>query len=300
MVRLDALLDARRGTLLRAAIEVQVAGWLRARQYDNREPLPQDVATIEQMRAQALTRLAELHLTASDKQRAAGFTPTPLYYLPATNPERNPVTPAPVPDLPEVPDGCALTVYGDLVPADALPSMRDPAARVLTVDPETGQPAAIDGRPVDADPASRLATPDQRVALGFRDRHCTEPGCTRPITWEPLRFNSFLSSGWLVECAWTLRKMLKISCVQSLQRSVPTSTKDNGVFWPARMRGRWAARGSPRWPGRSRCRRRQSRGVRMSLPQSSCRLDGCGRLGVRCSPPSTPIFRIRTALITIS
>jgi len=162
---------------------VQVAGWLRARQYDNREPLPQDVATIEQMRAQALTRLAELHLTASDKQRAAPFTPTPLYYLPATNPERNPVTPAPVPDLPEVPDGCALTVYGDLVPADALPAMRDPAARVLTVDPQTGEPVALDGNPLDADPATRLATADQRVALGFRDRHCTEPGCTRPITW---------------------------------------------------------------------------------------------------------------------
>ena len=183
MVRLDALLDARRGTLLRAAIEVQVAGWLRARQYDNREPLPQDVTTIEQMGAQALTRLAEIHLTASDGQRSAPFTPTPLYYLPATGPTRNPATAAPTPDLPEVPAGCALTMYGDLVPADGLPTMRDPAARLLTLDPETGQPITLDGNPLDTDPTTRLATPDQRTALGFRDRHCTEPGCTRPLTW---------------------------------------------------------------------------------------------------------------------
>jgi len=61
--------------------------------------------------------------------------------------------------------------------------MQDPAARVLTIDPETGDPVALDGRPADADPSARLASPDQRQALAFRDRCCTEPGCSRPVTW---------------------------------------------------------------------------------------------------------------------
>jgi hypothetical protein len=61
--------------------------------------------------------------------------------------------------------------------------MQDPAARVLSLDPETGNPVALDGRPLDADPSARLASPDQRQALAFRDRCCTEPGCSRPVTW---------------------------------------------------------------------------------------------------------------------
>jgi len=199
MVRIDALLDAQRGTLLRAALDHLVSGWIRTRQYDDTEQLPEDVATVEQLGAQALVRLAEVYLTATDQQRGAHFIPPALYYLtapmrdsaansPAAGPVRDlaadpgPSTPQ-LPEPPQIPAGCALTVYGDLVPAEGLPPMRDPAARVLTVDPETGDPVALDGRPLDADPAARLASPDQRQALAFRDRYCTEPGCSRPVTW---------------------------------------------------------------------------------------------------------------------
>jgi len=59
MVRIDVLLDARRGTLMRAALDHLVSGWIRTRQYDDIEQLPEDVVTVEQMGAQALVRLAE-------------------------------------------------------------------------------------------------------------------------------------------------------------------------------------------------------------------------------------------------
>jgi len=143
-----------------------------------------------------LVRLAEVYLTATNEQRGAHFVAPALYYLTApvrdsatTSPGAGPVRDlaadpvAPAPGLPEIPAGCALTVYGDLVPAEGLPPMQDPAARVLTADPESGDPVALDGRPLDADPGARLASPDQRQALAFRDRQCSEPGCSRPVTW---------------------------------------------------------------------------------------------------------------------
>ena len=76
-----------------------------------------------------------------------------------------------------------MTVYGQLVPAEGLPSMRDSAASLLEVDPASGEPVALDGRGLDTDPKARLASPDQRTALAFRDRECSEPGCSRPVTW---------------------------------------------------------------------------------------------------------------------
>jgi len=78
-----------------------------------------------------------------------------------------------------------LTVYGELVPVEGLPSVRDSASSVLTVDPVSGEPVALDGRGLDADPGARLASADQRTALAFRDRECSEPGCSRPVTWSP-------------------------------------------------------------------------------------------------------------------
>ena len=185
MVRVDALLDTQRGTVVRAALDQLTAGWIRSRQYDQIEQLPEDVVTVEQIGAQALTRLAETHLTAPDDRRAEGFKPHTLYFTPAPGlgPLRESAAATAIPDLPQIPPGCAQTVYGDLIPADTLPPMQDCAASLLTLDPATGQPILLDGRALDADPTARLATPDQRVALAFRDRHCTEPGCTRPVTW---------------------------------------------------------------------------------------------------------------------
>jgi len=182
MVRIDALLDAARGTVVRSVIDQMVAGGLYARQYDKVERLAEDVATIEQMGAQALTRLAEVYLTASQERRGEAYRPRTLFVTRAPNSVSNSTADA-TPGLSEIPEGCARTVYGQLVPADGLPSMRDSASSVLTVDPVGGEPVALDGRGLDVDPGARLASADQRTALAFRDRECGEPGCSRPVTW---------------------------------------------------------------------------------------------------------------------
>jgi len=183
MVRIDALLDATRGTVVRSAIDQMVAGGLHARQYDKAERLPEDVVTVEQMGAQALTRLAEIYLTVPPERRGEAYRPRTLFVTRAPNSARNSATDDTVPGLSEIPAGCAMTVYGQLVPADGLPSMRDSASSVLTLDPANGQPITLDGRELDTDPGARLASPDQRVALAFRDRECAEPGCSRPAMW---------------------------------------------------------------------------------------------------------------------
>jgi hypothetical protein len=183
MVRIDALLDATRGTVVRSAIDQMVAGGLHARQYDKAERLPEDVVSVEQMGAQALTRLAEIYLTASQERRTQPFGPKTLFITRAPDSVRNSAADDDTPGLSEIPAGCAMTAYGQLVPADGLPSMRDSASSVLTLDPANGQPITLDGRELDTDPGARLASPDQRVALAFRDRECAEPGCSRPAMW---------------------------------------------------------------------------------------------------------------------
>ena len=183
MVRIDALLDATRGTVVRSVIDQMVAGGLHARQYDKAERLPEDVVSVEQMGAQALTRLAEIYLTASQERRTQPFGPKTLFITRAPDSPRNSATDDTVPGMAEIPAGCATTVYGQLVPVDGLPSMRDSASSVLTLDPANGQPITLDGRELDADPEARLASPDQRTALAFRDRECSEPGCSRPAAW---------------------------------------------------------------------------------------------------------------------
>ena len=46
-----------------------------------------------------------------------------------------------------------------------------------------GQPVLLNGQRLDQDPAARLASSAQRIALGWRDRTCRHPGCGRPSTW---------------------------------------------------------------------------------------------------------------------
>ena len=183
MVRIDALLDAGRGAVVRSVLDQMVAGGLHARQYDKVEKLPEDVMTVEQMGARALTRLAEIYLTASPLRRGEPHRPRTLYLAPAPDSARNSTADDTAPGMPEIPDRCAMTVYGQLVPAEGLPSMRDSAASLLEVDPVSGEPITLDGRELDTDPDARLASPDQRTALAFRDRECSEPGCSRPVTW---------------------------------------------------------------------------------------------------------------------
>lgn len=162
LTRFEVLLDAVRATTLRAAIELQSSDWIRRAQYDHERPLPEDVCTVEQINVQALVRLAEVFLSASAHTRQARFTP-PVLYVAAQH----------------QPDGLVETVHGMLVPVTAV---SNPQEHVLGVD-ETGNPVTLDGKPVDADRHARLASPAQRTALEYRDRHCTFPGCSRPPTF---------------------------------------------------------------------------------------------------------------------
>ena len=165
MYRIEALLDPVRASTVRTAIDQQSAAWIRARQFDHNNPLPPDVHNTEQIQAQALTRLAEVFLTTAPTARTAPFTPATIYHLPL-NPAHG---------------ALAETAYGDLVPRSAAAPLADPAAHLIEHD--NNEPVLLDGQPIDTNPTTRLATPAQRIALAYRDRHCTHPGCTRPATW---------------------------------------------------------------------------------------------------------------------
>jgi hypothetical protein len=160
MCRFDVLLDPVRATTVRAALDLTVADWIRRRQFDGAEPVPGDVRSTEQMCAQAVTRLAEVFLDASPEQRGALFSTEVLYTAPLGTGE------------------LATSVYGVLVPRAAIPA---PNGHLLET--RDGEPVLLDGEEIDRDPGARLASRAQRVALVFRDRHCTYPGCTRPSTW---------------------------------------------------------------------------------------------------------------------
>jgi hypothetical protein len=168
LCRFEVLLDAVRATVLRNAIDQQAADWIRQAQYDHQQPLPEDVRTVEQINAHALVRLAEVYLTAPPAARGARFTPTMLFSAPLNPTGEDNVL--------------AETVYGDLVPRDALPQPGDAGTHLLEHD-QHGQPVRLDGAEIDTDPQARLATTAQRSALAWRDRHCTHPGCTRPPTF---------------------------------------------------------------------------------------------------------------------
>jgi hypothetical protein len=160
MCRFDVLLDPMRATTVRAALDQTVADWIRRRQFDHADPIPDDVRSTEQMCAQAVTRMAEVFLDASPEQRGALFSTEVLYTAPLDT------------------DELATSVYGVLVPRTAIPA---PSAHLLQT--RDGEPVLLDGEEIDRDPEARLASRAQRVALVFRDRHCTYPGCSRPSTW---------------------------------------------------------------------------------------------------------------------
>ena len=163
MCRFDILLDPIRATTVRAALDQTAADWIRQRQFDGVDPIPADVRSTEQIYAQAVVRFAEVFLDASPEQRGAQFTTSVLYTTPLDG------------------DELAVSVYGTLVPRTAITQPTDPNAHLLHT--RNDQPVLLDGEEIDREPAARLASPAQRMALAFRDRHCTFPGCTRPPTW---------------------------------------------------------------------------------------------------------------------
>lgn len=165
MCRIEGLLDPERGTVFRATLDQTVAAFLRARQYDNTELVPEDVRTTEQLQAEALTWMAK-NFTA-DPARELAFSPATLYTAPLD---------------PQKDAGLAETVYGIMVPRTILPPPGHASARLLHH--TGGQPLLLDGRNVDPKNSSaRLADPRQRLALAWRDRTCRYPGCTRPPTF---------------------------------------------------------------------------------------------------------------------
>jgi hypothetical protein len=164
MCRFEALLDPIRATTLRVALDQLSADWIRRRQFDGDAPIPADVRSTEQITAQALVHLAEVFLTADPDRRGAQFTAHVMYTA----------------EL-DAEDGLAQSVYGALVPRTAITEPAHPNAHLLHT--RDGEPVLLDAEEIDRDPSARLASPAQRTALAFRDRHCTYPGCSRPSTW---------------------------------------------------------------------------------------------------------------------
>ena len=166
MTRLEVLIDPERATTIQAATDLYVSAALRARQYDGCEIVPHDVRTIEQLQAQALTRFAQVFLDATAEQRGAAFTAPVLYHAPLNENEQA---------------GLAESVYGLMLPRTILAPMQKSASHILKH--LNGQPVLLDGKPIDHNPAARLASPEQRTALAWRDKTCSHPGCSRPPTW---------------------------------------------------------------------------------------------------------------------
>jgi hypothetical protein len=184
LTRIDGVLDTVRATTLRQAIDAAVGCWLRAGQLDATKPLPADVALTEQYGAQALTRLAEVFLQAPAARRDAAFSTPILFHAPLPGAATDTATmwnSTGRRDR-EVPQGCAVSAYGSFVALTALPPVHDCAAHLLLNDVD-GRSVVLDGEVIDQDPGARSASPAQRVALAFRDRHCTFPGCDRPAAW---------------------------------------------------------------------------------------------------------------------
>jgi hypothetical protein len=172
MHRCEILLDPARGAVLQAAVQLQVAEMIRARQFDGTEIVPQDVRTSEQMSAEAITRMAQVFLDAPPEQRRARFS-LPALAVTVHNPAHDPASE-------EIPAGCARTAYGALIPARLLPGQGDPRRQDLLI---RGKAGLLNGAAVDRNPSARLASPVQRGFLAWRDRHCRFPGCDRPVTF---------------------------------------------------------------------------------------------------------------------
>ena len=166
MVRLEALLDPERATIVQAAVELTVAAALRARQFDKTEIVPEDVRSVEQLQAHALVRFAEVFLDASPEQRGAHFT-APAIYSAKLDPTED--------------ARLAETIHGRMIPRTRLAPLGNPATHLI--EHTDDQPVRLDGENLDQNPTARLATPKQRIALAWRDKFCTYPGCSRPPTW---------------------------------------------------------------------------------------------------------------------
>jgi hypothetical protein len=186
MWRFEILLDPTRAAILKAALDALIAYWLRTQGRDGIAVLPPDVKSTEQITAHAFHHLAQVFLAAPTSLRRAAFS-LPVVFtapLPATEHMHDPAsdTSGKAVAGKEIPAGCALTAYGDMIPLSAIGPVQESTAHLLHTD-QHGQPVLLDGKTIDQDPEARLASPAQRIALAYRDRECTFAGCGRPSTW---------------------------------------------------------------------------------------------------------------------
>jgi hypothetical protein len=172
MYRFGMLLDYERAAYLMTALDCYSNTVIQNRHLEGTYTLPADVRTVEQIRAEAFSRMAQVFLDASDEQRGIAFAVPAILYGTLD------------PDRPTVE-----TLYGDQLPASRMPKSGDSNVDLIHFDRD-GQPVAVNGEAVDPGSAlARLAgnTHTQRKAIALRDRRCQEPGCTRRVAWSPLR-----------------------------------------------------------------------------------------------------------------
>jgi len=183
MWRFEILLDPARAAILKTALDALIASWLRTQGRDGIAILPPDVKSTEQITAHAFHHLAQVFLNAPSSLRRAAFSPPIVFFapLPGTEHMQDP-TSGKAAAVAEIPTGCALTAYGDVIPLSAIGPVQESTTHLLHTDHD-GQPVLLDGKEIDQDPDARLASPAQRIALAYRDRECTFAGCGRPSTW---------------------------------------------------------------------------------------------------------------------
>ena len=179
MTRFEVLLDDERAT---TALDQTVSMLLRARQYDGVELAAADVKNIKQLHAQLVAFTPQVRCTAPlNETEGAGLARTP---------------------------------HDIMVPRTVMRPRGNSAADLLEYDADR-QPIRLDVRILEQNSAARLAGPDKRIALAWRDNSCAHPGCSRPVTWvlRAHNVNSYLTGGP------TIMRNLILLCAEHRQRA---------------------------------------------------------------------------------
>lgn len=185
MWRFEVLLDPARATILKAALEALTSSWLGDRGRDGTVVLPTDVTSTEQINAHAFHRLAEVFLAAPSRVRRAAFSPPVLFFapLPGTESAQGPAsgTAGGAGTSAEIPAGCALSAYGDVVPLSAVAPVHRSSTHLLYTNRDS-ELVLVDGEVIDPDPNAHPTSQAQRIALAFRERVSTFGGRARTTT----------------------------------------------------------------------------------------------------------------------
>jgi len=185
MWRFEILLDSARAAILKAALDAVAGSWLGTRGKDGTVVLPADVTSTEQITAHAFHRLAEVFLAAPHTVRQAAFSPPVLFFAPLPGSEH---VHGPASDTGggagaggQIPAGCALSTYGDMVPLSAVAPVHRSSMHLLYTDRDE-QLVLLDGEVIDPDPNAHSASRAQQIVQAFRDRLSTFDGRARTTT----------------------------------------------------------------------------------------------------------------------